>query len=76
METLCSGMEDDIKGGIHYIWLLGQHLAQDEDCGFLLIDTINEYNEDIQTAMLWAGRYEWPSASSSRLTVTSTGTCW
>ena len=42
------------------LWL--QHY-QEEDCRFLLVKTYNTFNEENQTAMLWAIRFEWPGGA-------------
>ena len=36
---------------------------KEEDWGFLLIDARNAFNEENQTAMLWAVQDEWPSGA-------------
>ena len=41
--------------------LLWTHHSQEEDWGFLLIDTWNAFIEEKRTAMLWAILQEWPS---------------
>ena len=46
------GVEAGIEGGIHVVRLLWQQHAQQEDWGFLLMDTHNTINEDNLTAML------------------------
>ena len=42
--------------------LCHQH-DQDSDWGFLLINAQNSFNEENQTAIMWAVRHEWPSGS-------------
>ena len=62
-EQLEGGVEAGIEGAIHSMRLLwGQH-SQEEGWGFLLIDARNLFNEDNQTAMLWAVRNEWPGGT-------------
>ena len=45
---------------MQHLW--AQHQLED-DWGFLLIDAKNAFNEQNQTAMLWAVRREWPSGA-------------
>ena len=44
---------------IHVVRSLWQQHAQEEDWGFLLIDTRNTFNEENHKAMLWEVRHEW-----------------
>ena len=46
---------------MQHLWGLHQH---DDDWGFLLIDAKNAFNEQNQTAMLWAVRHEWSLGAS------------
>ena len=62
-EQLCRGLEAGIEGGIHAVRLLWKNHAQEEDWGFLLIDTRNPFNEKNRTSMLWEVRHEWPSGA-------------
>ena len=50
-----------IVGGMHVVRLLWQNHAQEEDWGFLLIDTRNLFSEEDRTAMLREVPNEWPS---------------
>ena len=63
MKQLCGGLEAGIEGGMHAVRLLWQQHAQEEDWGFLLIDTRNYFNGENCTAMLWAVHYEWTSGA-------------
>ena len=56
-------MKAGIKGAIHAACLQWAQHSQEEDWGFLLIDTRNAFNEENRTAMLWAVRHEWPSGA-------------
>ena len=58
---LAGGMEAGIEGVIHAMRFLWEEHSQEEDWGFLLIDARNAFNEENQTAILWAVRNEWPS---------------
>ena len=44
-EQLCGWLEARIEVGIHVVWLMWQHHAQEEDWGFLIIGSINAFNE-------------------------------
>ena len=61
MEQLYGGLEAGIEGGIHTVRLLWEHHAQEENWGFLLIDTHNAFNEDNRTSMMCAVQLDWPS---------------
>ena len=63
MDKLCGGMKADIEGGIHSMPLLWQKNYQEEDCGLLLIDAQNLFNEENWKAMLWAVRFDWTSGT-------------
>ena len=52
-EQLAGGAEAGIEGVIHDIHLLYTQNSQEEDWGFLLIDTRNALNEENRMAMLW-----------------------
>ena len=43
--------------------VLWEDQKQEEDWGFLLIDSRNAFNEEKRTAMLWDLRHEWPSGT-------------
>ena len=60
---LMGGVEVGIEGAIHAMRVLWEEDAQEEDLGFLLVDKRNVFNEENQTAMLWAIRHEWPSGA-------------
>ena len=62
-EKLCSGLEVGIQGGIHAVRLLWKQHAQEEDWGFLLVESHNAFNEEKRTPMLWAVQHEWPSGA-------------
>ena len=62
-EKLASGVESGIEGGIHYMRFIWAHHSQEDDWGFLLVDAQNDFNEDNQTAMLWAVRHECTSGT-------------
>ena len=49
--------------GIHALQLLWKHHAQEEDWGFLLIDTCDVFNEENRTATLWVVWHERPSGA-------------
>ena len=61
-DQLAGGVEAWMEGAIHAMRVLWEEHAQEEDWGFLLIDARNAFNEENQTAMLWAVHNEWPSA--------------
>ena len=52
-EQLYGDLEAGIEGGIRVVRLLWQQHAQEEDCGFLLIDARIFFNEKNRTYMLW-----------------------
>ena len=58
-EQLAGGVEAGIERAIHAVHLQWAQHSHEEDWGFLLIDTRNEFNEENRTAMLWAVRHEW-----------------
>ena len=60
---LAGVLEERIEGAIHAMRVLWEKHKKEEDWGFLLIDARNAFNEDNQTAMLWAVWNEWPSGS-------------
>ena len=60
-EQLCGGLEVGIEGGTHMVRLLWKYHAQEEDWGFLLIDTCNVFNEENRTAIIWSVQHKWPS---------------
>ena len=62
-DQLVGGVEAGIEGAIHDARLQWAQYSEEEDWGFLLIDARNAFNEENQTAMLWAVRYEWPSGA-------------
>ena len=45
IEQLCSDLEVGIEGGIHTIRIILHQNSQEEDWGFLLIDSHNAFNE-------------------------------
>ena len=57
-EQLAEGVEEGIEGAIHSMRLLWEQNSQEEEWGFILIDTQNAFNEENWTAMLWAVRHE------------------
>ena len=61
---LAGGVEAGIEGAIHAMRVLWEEHAQEEDWGFLLIDTHNAFNEEIRTAILWVVRHKWPSGKN------------
>ena len=58
MEQLAGGVEAGIKGAIHYMRMLWEKHYQEEELGFLLIESRNAFNEENRTAMLWAVWHE------------------
>ena len=56
-------MEAGIEGAIQAARLQWAQHLEEEDWGFLLIDSRNAFNEENQTTMLWAVRHEWPSGA-------------
>ena len=62
-EQLAGGVEAGIEGAIHAVRLQWVQHSQEEDWGFIPIDAQNSFNEENQTAMLWAVRHEWPSGA-------------
>jgi hypothetical protein len=60
VDQLYVGLKAGIEGGIHVMRLLFEtHKAEDE-WGFLLIDTKNEFNEGNKTTMYWTVHHQWP----------------
>ena len=60
-DQICGGLDAGIEGGIHAVRLLWKQHSQEEEWGFLFIDTHNAFNEENHTAMLWAVCHKWPS---------------
>ena len=60
---LAGGVEAGIEGAIHAMRVLWEEHAQEEDWGFILIDTHNAFNEENRIAMLWAVWHECPSGA-------------
>ena len=60
---LAGGLEARIEGAMYAMRVLfGEH-RKEENWGFLLIDARNAFNEENQTAMIWAVRHEWTSGA-------------
>ena len=57
-DQMVGWVEAGIEWGMHYMRLLWAQHSQEEYWGFLLIDARNSFNEENQTAMLWAVRHE------------------
>ena len=58
-ETQLTGrVEAGIEGVIHAMRVLWEEHKQEEDWGFLLIDTRNAFNMENRTSMLWGVRHE------------------
>ena len=53
------GVEAGIEGAINSMRLLWEQHSQEEEWVFFLINAQNVFNEENQTAMLWAVRNEW-----------------
>ena len=53
-EQLAGRVEAGIEGAIHAVLLQWAQYSQEEARVFLLIDARNAFNEENQTAMLWA----------------------
>ena len=51
------------RGGIHTAREESVKHEEDEDWGFLLVDTRNAFNEGNKTAILWTVRHLWPSGA-------------
>ena len=62
---LSEGVVAGIEGDIHAMRVLWEEHSQEEEWGFLLIDTQNTLNEENWTAMLWDVWNECPSGGSS-----------
>ena len=62
-EQLYRGLEDGIEEVIHAVRFLWQQHDQEEDWGFLLIESCNVFNKENRTAMLWVVQNEWPSCA-------------
>ena len=60
---LAGGLEARIEGAILAMHVLWEEHRKEEIRGFLHIDARNAFNEENQTAMLWAVRHEWPSST-------------
>ena len=75
-EQLCGGLKAGIEGGVHMVRLLWQKHAQEEEWRFLLIDAHNAFNEENQTAMLWAVDLSGPVVRGSHSTDTATWPHW
>ena len=58
-EQLAGGVEEGIAGAIHAACLQWVQHSHEEDWGFLLIYTRNEFNGENRTARLWAVRHKW-----------------
>ena len=58
-EQMAGGVEAGIEGAIHAARIQWAKHSHKEDWGFLLIDVRNAFNEENQTAMLWAVRHKW-----------------
>ena len=52
-EHLAGGLEAGIEGGIRTMCLLWSQNSEDEDWGFLLVDTRNAFYEENQMVILW-----------------------
>ena len=48
----CGGLEAGIKGGIHVTRLFWKNHSEEDDWGFLLIDTCNELEKKNRTVTL------------------------
>ena len=55
---LAGGLEAGIEGAIHVMRVLFEEHQEEEDCGFLLVDARNAFNEENRTSMLWDFRNE------------------
>ena len=64
-EQLAGGLEAGIEGAIHSMRLLWEQHSQEEEWGFLLIDTRNAFNEENRTIMIWDVQHACPSGVSS-----------
>ena len=62
-EQMAGEVEAGIEGGNHSMCVLWEEHSQEEDLGFLLIETWNTFNADNQTPMLWDIWHELPSGA-------------
>jgi hypothetical protein len=63
VDQLCAGLEAGIEAGAHAAKLLWQEHSHKEECGFLLVDASNAFNESDMMLMLWTVQHEWPSGA-------------
>jgi len=68
---LCFGLEAGINGGIYAMRQLWHEYEDEDEWGFLLVDTRNVFNEINRTVALWTVRHLWPSGVRLILVATS-----
>ena len=60
IDQLCGGLHAGIEGGVHAMKTMWDLLMEEEEMGFLLIDTRNAFNKRYCTRMLWTMCHLWP----------------
>ncbi len=52
IDQLCAGLWAGIKGGVHTMRTMWDSMKEEEEMGFLLIDSRKVFNKDNRTNML------------------------
>ena len=60
---MCANLEAGIEGAVHAAQALFAKKEDQEEWGFLLIDTANTFNASNHIACLWTVRHRWPSGA-------------